>query len=305
MKASKIAVVLSVVFVPMCAHPSAVFGNSVGKRVSQRGVPTKIEKVSDTGKIVLQSEDCRYSNTGFNPFFAREADNKCMLSQAPQMHEFDEAVLSVCGAWGYEPSRGDFLSMLNEPLVEQKVRRIYDELNHEVFTADADFSLFKDELAELWTNEGGVADVFCGVPSKKGLKGMHFYGRYLEAQDKKWAGRNYEGLENADDWDFSPSIKFVAPDSVVLVSNKKEMEVDFSHADDIIIRATRAYKGLQSHIPHREIRRCVYDGGDEEHAYVLVAKQNAIVTFYPTMAPNPVCASGINTAKCDCMNYLE
>nr|WP_264374289.1 EndoU domain-containing protein [Wolbachia endosymbiont (group A) of Platycheirus albimanus] len=58
---------------------------------------------------------------------------------------------------------------------------------------DADLELLKDELANIWfTNSGseketiGFGHIFCGEPNDK-LGGMHFVGRYVEAQEDKWA----------------------------------------------------------------------------------------------------------------------
>ncbi|MFV9921423.1 MAG: EndoU domain-containing protein [Anaplasma ovis] len=311
MRASNITTLISVFCACAGAHPflalsGAADNPSSGDRYTLG--EDMLEKGKEGGNAnvlaTLHVNDCRHGNAGFNPFFKTEADDMCKLPHAPQMRKFDEAILGMCGDWGYIPSERDFLNVLDGSYATGAAQRIYDELNHEVFTADADFALFKEELAELWFGGNGAANVFCGVPSSEELRGMHFYGRYLEAQDKQWAGRNYDGLENADDWDFAPSIRFVIPDGGVSVSNKEEVEVDFSHADDIIIRATKAYKGLAPNLLYDEGKLCFYKS-DDGHVYALVAAKDAIITFYPTMAPDPICASGANTVQCDCMNYLE
>lgn len=62
-----------------------------------------------------------------------------------------------------------------------------------MITPDADLELLKDELANIWfTNSEseketiGFGHIFCGEPNDK-LGGMHFVGRYVEAQEDKWA----------------------------------------------------------------------------------------------------------------------
>ncbi|MGN7661645.1 MAG: EndoU domain-containing protein [Anaplasma sp.] len=213
------------------------------------------------------------------------------------------AVLGMCGDWGYSPRKSDFLAMLEDSSTQGIVQRIYDELDHEVFTAGASLELFREELAELWSGESGIVHVFCGEPSNEKLRGIRFYGRYLQAQNEQWAGRDYSHVEQMDDWDFSSSIKYKTPGGEVKIRNMTKMAVDLSHADDLIIGATKAYKDMQPHLVREGQRRCVYRNVEEQ--YILMARKDAIVMFYPTSILSSACASGQDPTQCDCMNYLE
>ncbi|MGN7679009.1 MAG: EndoU domain-containing protein [Anaplasma sp.] len=249
------------------------------------------------------TQDCRNSSQEFYPFYKTENNSECRLPYAPPMNVFDTAVLGMCGDWGNHPSKSDFLAMLENVSIRRIVQRIYDELDHEVFTAGAGLELFKEELAELWSGESGIVHVFCGALSNEKLRGMHFYGRYLQAQNEQWAGRDYSHVEQINDWDFSPSMKYKTPGGEVKIRGMAEMAVDLSHADDLIIGATKAYKGMRPHLVQEGQRRCVYSDGEKQ--YILMARKDAIVTFYPVSIFNSTCASGQDTTQCDCMNYLE
>ncbi|WP_262406042.1 hypothetical protein [Anaplasma marginale] len=249
----------------------------------------------------LHVNDCRHGSAEFNLFLGIEADDMCKLPHAPQIHGFDEAIIGMCGNWGYAPNKRDFLDMLENSSAAEVAQRIYDGLSHEVFATDADLVLFKEELAELWSGGNGAASAFCGVPSSEEPRGMHFYGRYVEAQDKQWVERNYDGLENADDWDFAPSAKFVIPGGGVRVSNKEEVEVNFSHAGDIM-RATEAYNGLAPSLLYDEGTLCVYKS-DEGHVYAPAVatsggKKNAThPTAWPSSAVGDAEVLLLNTWK--------
>ncbi len=65
------------------------------------------------------------------------------------------------------------------------MKGIYDRLDHQIATPDADLELFKDELANIWFTKIvevkktiGFGHIFCGKPNNK-LGDMHFIGRYI------------------------------------------------------------------------------------------------------------------------------
>ncbi|WP_227013242.1 hypothetical protein [Anaplasma marginale] len=182
------------------------------------------------------------------------------------------------------------MDMLENSSAAEVAQRIYDGLSHEVFATDADLVLFKEELAELWSGGNGAASAFCGVPSSEEPRGMHFYGRYVEAQDKQWVERNYDGLENADDWDFAPSAKFVIPGGGVRVGNKEEVEVNFSHAGDIM-RATETYNGLAPSLLYDEGKLCVYKSA-EGHVYAPAVATSGGKEKPRILLPGPVALVG-------------
>ncbi len=131
----------------------------------------------------------------FEPFFKTDSSGPSYMPQLPELTDFDRSTLAVCGEWGTEPTVEDFKILLDCPQHKETVEKIYEKLDHQVITPNASLELFKDELAKIWfTNSGtekstiGFGHIFCGEPDKLGLGGMHFVGRYVEAQEDQWAG---------------------------------------------------------------------------------------------------------------------
>nr|WP_265043497.1 EndoU domain-containing protein [Wolbachia endosymbiont (group A) of Scambus nigricans] len=97
-----------------------------------------------------------------------------------------------------------------------------------MITPDADLELLKDELANIWfTNSGseketiGFVHIFCGEPNDK-LGGMHFVGRYVEAQEDKWAGAIWNDKSLCNKSDIKPPVytfgmKYLGKDGEVKV----------------------------------------------------------------------------------------
>ncbi|WP_341811460.1 EndoU domain-containing protein [Wolbachia endosymbiont (group A) of Oxytorus armatus] len=97
-----------------------------------------------------------------------------------------------------------------------------------MITPDADLELLKDELANIWfTNSGseketiGFGHIFCGEPNDK-LGGMHFVGRYVEAQEDKWAGAIWNDKSLCNKSDIKPPVytfgmKYLGKDGEVKV----------------------------------------------------------------------------------------
>lgn len=85
----------------------------------------------------------------FEPFFSSQP------ATVSELTDFDRGVLKVCGDWGAHPDKEDFKILLSCPQHQEVVKGIYDELDHQIVTPDADLELFKDELANIWfTNSG-------------------------------------------------------------------------------------------------------------------------------------------------------
>nr|WP_264703952.1 hypothetical protein [Wolbachia endosymbiont (group A) of Volucella inflata] len=87
----------------------------------------------------------------------------------PELTDFDRGVLKVCRDWGAHPDKEDFKILLDCPQHQEVVKGIYDKLDRQIVTPDADLELFKDELANIWfTNSGseketvGFGHIFCG-----------------------------------------------------------------------------------------------------------------------------------------------
>lgn len=87
--------------------------------------------------------------------------------------------------------------------------------------------MFPNELAKIWfTNSRveketkGFGHIFCGEPDRLRLGGMHFVGRYVEAQEHEWAGAIWDLCNKLD---IKPStclyigMKYVGKDGEVKV----------------------------------------------------------------------------------------
>ena len=240
--------------------------------------------------------------SGINPFFKTDEYNECNdLPIAPVLNEFDEAILDVCGDWGNTPKIEDFKKLLNKKEYKKYVDELYEGLNHQVFTPNADLTKFKNELAELWFNRNGFVHVMCGEPKSGRLSGMHFFGRYLQAQKNEWAGRYYSDdlMDEISDRVFTIGVKFKNSDGQIAVDPRKGY--DFLHANEIILHATKAYKGLSeiSQLGKRKNRHCLYDS--EGITYVFVARKNSVITFFADLTPQ--CNRG--QTECSCMRLQK
>ncbi|AHC39017.1 EndoU domain-containing protein [Ehrlichia muris] len=245
---------------------------------------------------VDMSDQCVNHPSGINPFFRTGEYHKCDdLLDPPVLNEFDKAVLDICGDWGNTPKVKDFKDMLNKKEYKKYVDEIYQGLNHQVVTPNADLDKFKNELAELWFNRDGFTHIMCGQPRRSRLSGMHFFGRYIQAQENKWAGRHYDSVsDEISDKVFTIGVVFKNRRGELVVDHRKGY--DFLHANEIILHATNAYKGFAKG-PILELRRakhCLYDS--EGVTYVFVARKGSIVTFFADLTPN--CAKGETECSC-------
>lgn len=247
--------------------------------------------------VVDTPDECVNNSSGINPFFKTEEYSKCgTLPSPPLLNEFDKAVLDVCGDWGSTPGVEDFKNILNEEKYKEYVDELYQKLDHQVFTPNADLETFKNELAELWFNRDGFTHIMCGQPKLGRLGGMHFFGRYLQAQENKWVGRYYDDdlTDEVSDKVFTIGVMFKNVNGQLVVDPRKGY--DFLHANEIILHATSAYKGLSqnSQLAEQRNRHCLY--GNEDVTYVFVARKNSIVTFFADLTPN--CRRGETECSC-------
>lgn len=159
-----------------------------------------------------------------------------------------------------------------------------------MITPNADLGLFKDELTKIWfTNSGveketiGFGHIFCGKPDRLGLGGMHFAGRYVEAQENKWVGAIWGNKSLCNKLDIKPPVytfgmKYLGKGGEVKVKCPNGYAHNL-HADDILVSATKAFKELG------EDGMCLYKMEDANYQSVFVRKNDAILTFYPDLTP--------------------
>lgn len=242
----------------------------------------------------------------FEPFFRTNPSQPKYIPDPPKLTEFDKGILKVCGDWGSYPSEKDFRSLLDSSEYQGVVKGIYDRLDHQVITPNADLELLKDELTQIWfadkgskfARRGGNGEtvgfrhVFCGEPDKSKLGGMHFVGRYLEAQEGKWAGAIWDKPFNKPEIQppvYTLGIKYF--DTKRNIKTKCEKGYTYNlHADDILVYATKAFKELGKD------GECLYEMEDGKYQSVFVRKHDAITTFYPDLTPH----CGGERTDCSC-----
>ncbi|AHC39018.1 EndoU domain-containing protein [Ehrlichia muris] len=254
--------------------------------------------VSDEAvKKQVDSTGCLRNESIMNPFFKVTDDDDCDLPVAPEMNKFDRAVLNVCGNWGNTP-RADFFKLILDNIeYKEYVDKLYEGLNHQVFTPNASLAQFKDELTELWFNQQAFAHIMCGQPEILKLGGMHFFGRYIQAQENHWAGRHYDSavVDEVSDKVYTIGVIFRNSNSQLTIDHRKGC--DFTHADEIILNATKAYKEFSKHTKLSDdvTKKCLYNNNGV--TYTFVAKKGAIFTFYSTLTPE--CDPG--ETECNCV----
>lgn len=205
------------------------------------------------------------------PFFdAVEQGSPDRTPPPPILSPFDEAVQDLCGAWGGMIEKKDFLSLLNRFPQESKTIR---ELGQGIESAN---------LAQLWFGRDGFRHVFCGEPEGRTLGGMHWVGRYLQAQREGWAGL----METCERQEIAPPVYTIGtvyrrPDG----SLGRKCPGGYAYSEsamDILAEVTRA--AVQA---KRRDGVCIgegmYPGGT--FPMVVVIEGGAIVTAYPDVSP--------------------
>ncbi|MDN5247859.1 MAG: EndoU domain-containing protein [Wolbachia endosymbiont of Tyrophagus putrescentiae] len=240
-----------------------------------------------------------FKSYNFEPFFGNDSSD---MPPLPELTNFDRGALRVCGEWGEQPDEESFRILLNCPEYHNTVEKIYDKLDHQVITPNASLELFKDELTRIWFSNSGIekettgfGHIFCGSVDRLGLGGMHFVGRYVEAQENKWAGAIWKNKSLCNKLDIKPPVytfgmQYLAQDGKVGVKCPNGYAYNL-HADDILIAATKAFKGLGKD------GMCLYKMENDDYQSVFVRKNDAILTFYPDLTPK--CSD--KSTNCSCV----
>lgn len=106
------------------------------------------------------------SRIDFEPFFKTNSAGPDYIPPLPELTDFDRGVLKVCGEWGSHPDKEDFRILLHCPQHQEVVEGIYDRLDHQVITPNADLELFKDELTKIWFTNSGIEKETIGSVNK-------------------------------------------------------------------------------------------------------------------------------------------
>ncbi len=220
----------------------------------------------------------------------------------PKLEPFDRKILQLCGSSFNAPvSESDFKRLLT--FYPDVVRKLKQATNGELKPNRRSDAQFIDDLGAIWFGQKGFKHIFCGELDKgDSIGGLHFYGRYLEFQEKGIAGR-VDRLSDGRDakaevidgsvYSFGTAIK--QGDRIIAQHPIKGYSY-VSNAQEMLIDATRAFKLFN--VPDSpESQAClitITDPNAQPFRAVFVKKAGAIRTFYPDATPDED-----NTPPCD------
>lgn len=232
----------------------------------------------------------------FESFFDNDPNTR-HAPELPILDAFDLGVLSVCGGWGGRVDKQAFIRLLKDVRHESTVRMIYNGLDGRVKTPQP-LAGFIAELANVWFSKNAFEHIFCGEPNDRNLGGMHFVGRFIQAQKYGWAGyvsvtknahasdKCRKDKESIDAPIYSTAIEYAAHDErkIKCVSGYNvEM-----NAAEILLEATLAYRvarTTRSHGKYACLHRVPSTVNYSSHYAVLVIDNDSIRTFYPLTGP--------------------
>ncbi len=203
----------------------------------------------------------------------------------PKLNSFDKAVLKVCGPIATRVNATQFKNLLSYyPDVIEKLQKITEGELQLGRKEKADFLL---DLTDIWFKHQAFEHIFCGqIYNIHKIGGLHFYGRYLELQNKGIGGllaNNNEHQEVVQGVIYRMGIMIKQGEQIV--SDHIKGYSYLTNAEDILLDATKIFK-LQG---ERE-GDCIYNVRDwktgKSFPSVFVRKEKAIVTFYPDATPH-------------------
>jgi hypothetical protein len=198
----------------------------------------------------------------------------------PMLGEVDQAVLALCGDWGDPVPAHAFSAFLEDhaSLRDSLLATLRDE---------------ESALVNAWFAESGFRHIFCGEPDRRDgtrwvLGGMHYMGRYAQAQLNGWAGRLEGGcsiVETAPPI-YTSGTQFLAPDGSTGIKCINGYAKGLTAAD-MLFEITKAYRLSRGKmgVATNACRHRVLDDGNGYEA-VFVMRGDAIVTFYPDATPD-------------------
>ncbi|MBB4285392.1 EndoU domain-containing protein [Roseospira goensis] len=198
----------------------------------------------------------------------------------PVLGEIDVAVLEMCGGWG-------------DPVPEEAFTAFLDA--HPALRGSVLATLRGDQvtLVDAWFDEDGFRHIFCGEPDTRDdgrwrLGGLHYMGRYAQAQLNGWAGRLEGGCSvvEIDPPIYTEGVVFRAPDGTTGVKCINGYALGLT-ASDILHEVTKAYRLARGTLGPGT-NACRHRVLDDGHGYeaVFVMRDDAIVTFYPDATPD-------------------
>lgn len=189
----------------------------------------------------------------------------------PVLGDFDRAVQDLCGGWGDSVEETEFLALLSRFPHERRTILDVGGVENE------------EKLAKIWFKDDGFRHVLCGEPGGRTLGGMHWYGRYAQAQDQGWAGV----APACDRQEIAPpvytlGIRYRRPDGTW--GTKCPGGYAYSEgALDILAEVTAEAAKVTRAGRVVCIGRGRYPGGD--FPMVVVVHDGGLVTAYPDVSP--------------------
>ncbi|AMW35086.1 hypothetical protein AY555_07735 [Haematospirillum jordaniae] len=276
--------------VPSREYPARSYerGEDAWVRVRVDGASPKDRWVrADCGQVRIAA----FGRSEFQPFFDEQtASIDDPVPLAPELDAFDRGVLALCGNWGSQPRAEDFAVTLLSVFPEE-ANALYTALDGTILTRHADVAGFVNELTDVWFRQNGFTHVFCGEPRSRTLGGMHFEGRYLQAQRAGWAGLA-DGVTQCSKQEIEPpvytvGVSYARPDGTVGRACPKGYGLG-QRARDILREGTVALKQI---LPRTQNRKdniaCLTDNGGKAFRQVFVARGQSVVTLYPDASPDP------------------
>ncbi|GAB1537627.1 hypothetical protein NUACC21_02760 [Scytonema sp. NUACC21] len=203
----------------------------------------------------------------------------------PKLNPFDKAVLNVCGPIGTKVSANKFKRLLlYYPDVLQKLQKVTDG---ELRPGRKTKAQFLEDLTEIWFKRRGFEHIFCGeIYNANDIGGLHFYGRYLELQNKGIGGRFVSEKTREE---VVPGVIYTLG---VMIKQGNQTVTDvikgygyLSNAQEMLLDVTKVFK-LQGETDGA----CIYNVQDSETGKsfptVFVRKENAIITYYTDATPS-------------------
>ncbi len=203
---------------------------------------------------------------------------------APQLNSFDKAVLKTCGAIGTQVKPNQFKQLLSDH--PEVLKNIQKATKGELRPNRKTKSEFLQDLTDIWFKNKGFEHIFCGeIYNENDIGGLHFYGRYLQLQNEKIAGR----------LPVNPGRQEVIPGVIytmgIIIKQRDRIVRDeikgygyLSNAEELLLDVTKVYKQQKN-----TEGACIYQQLDKETGTsfptVFVRKNKGIITFYPDATP--------------------
>jgi len=263
------------------------------------------------------------SSLAYLPFFDNDVKTN-MQPDAPVLTSLDKDVLSLCGGWGSKVSAREFESMLLKSKHSQSLKSIKQALSNRIFTRTNSDRDFVSQLSKVWFKEAGFAHVFCGEPGHgRDLGGLHYAPRYLQAQQKGWAG--YRKLKNrrsrlrkcqagyvrekTNNDIYNISVSFDNPKRSghgVKCLSGYHLKMD---AQKLLIAGTQAFKQANKNVGPNAKEACLVEtkvDGVDSHYSTMVIKNRSLRTFYAQPDKKPYCRKNRSNFKaCLCSNLSK